>query len=290
MIYQHARSMDTYTLERQMEFVSCCSCTDDCLIAENCDCQKLTLETHQRLDEQIRQDAADGYVLKRLESKLFTGIYECNSLCSCRQGCVNRVVQKDIIVPLQLFKTENKGWGVRTLVDLPAGQFVSTYAGKMYTDVKADEYVRSGKGNDMYFADVDLYDSVENMKRGINLEYDDEGIDVYGEKKIKKGKKKRGRKKKKTAEEDEAATTVLRRVFDEESLFVVDAQDRGNIGRFFNHSCDPNMEVQMVFHETHDSATSSYCFFHLRGCSSRNGALLELRLRGGISQRKSHKL
>lgn len=75
---------------------------DDCLDSENCDCQKLTAETHQRLDEQIRQDALDGYVLRRLESKLFTGIYECNSLCSCRQNCVNRVAQKDMTVPLQV--------------------------------------------------------------------------------------------------------------------------------------------------------------------------------------------
>jgi hypothetical protein len=97
----------------------------------------------------------------------------------------------------------------------------------MYTDIKADEYVRSGKGSDMYFADVDLYDSVENMKRGINLEFEDEGVDVGGEKR-RKGKKKRGRKKKKKPEEeDDPATSILRRVFDDESLFVVDAQDRG---------------------------------------------------------------
>jgi hypothetical protein len=77
----------------------------------------------------------------------------------------------------------------------------------MYTDVKADEYVRSGKGNDMYFADVDLYDSVENMKCGINLPLDDEGIDVGGEKKTKKSKKRRSKKwshkKKATTNKDE---------------------------------------------------------------------------------------
>jgi hypothetical protein len=94
--------MDTCLLERQMEFVSCCSCLDDCLDAEKCECQQLTAETHQRLDEEIRQDAADGYILRRLESKLFTGIYECNSLCGCRKNCVNRVVQNDMLVPLQV--------------------------------------------------------------------------------------------------------------------------------------------------------------------------------------------
>lgn len=136
----------------------------------------------------------------------------------------------------------------------------------MYTDIKADEYVRSGKGNDMYFADVDLYDSVENMKRGINLPIDDEGIDV-GERKTKRKYKKKKNKwshKKQHAnqnQDEEESMSLLKRVFDEESLFVVDAQDRGNIGRFFNHSCDPNLEVQMVFYETHDLRLPLIAFF-----------------------------
>lgn len=136
----------------------------------------------------------------------------------------------------------------------------------MYTDIKADEYVRSGEGNDTYFADVDLFDSVENLKRGINLQIDDEGIDV-GEKKTRKYRKKRNKKwshKKQHAnneDEDDPANSILRKVFGDESLFVVDAQDRGNIGRFFNHSCDPNLEVQMVFHETHDIRLPLIAFF-----------------------------
>jgi hypothetical protein len=126
----------------------------------------------------------------------------------------------------------------------------------MYTDIKADEYVRSGKGNDMYFADVDLYDSVENMKHGINIQMEDEYEGT------KRRKKKKGKKQKKQLEEEmNANNSLLRRVFDDESLFVVDAQDRGNIGRFFNHSCDPNMEVQMVFHETHDIRLPLIAFF-----------------------------
>jgi SET domain-containing protein len=64
-------------------------------------------------------------------------------------------------------------------------------------------------------------------------------------------------------EEDEyaAQNSILRHVFQDESLFVVDAQDRGNIGRFFNHSCDPNMEVQMIFHDTHDLRLPLIAFF-----------------------------
>lgn len=42
---------------------------------------------------------------------------------------------------------------------------------------------------------------------------------------------------------------------------MVDAQERGNLGRFFNHSCDPNMEVQMVFVDTHDIRLPVIAFF-----------------------------
>lgn len=32
----------------------------------------------------------------------------------------------------------------------------------------------------------------------------------------------------------------------------MDALNGGNIGRYFNHSCDPNIFVQNVFVDTHD--------------------------------------
>uniref|UniRef100_A0A1I7SU76 Histone-lysine N-methyltransferase n=1 Tax=Bursaphelenchus xylophilus TaxID=6326 RepID=A0A1I7SU76_BURXY len=264
MLYQSSRCMDEPLLETQMEFTSCCSCTDDCLNSDTCECQLLTKETHQRLDERIRSEIPDGYKFRRLERKLFSGVYECNMGCSCSTNCLNRVVQRDICVPMQLFKTAKKGWGVRTLVDIPQGQFVCTYSGQMFTDVKADEHVRKGQGSDMYFADVDLFDSVEGMKMNLNIPYpDDEGIEVEEKKNRKKKRKrnkwthqKRGRSPVITDEK-----TLLHHLFGESRLFVVDAQERGNLGRFFNHSCDPNMEVQMVFSDTHDIRLPMIAFF-----------------------------
>lgn len=38
-------------------------------------------------------------------------IYECNALCNCGPGCKSRVVQKGRKVPLEIFKTETRGWG-----------------------------------------------------------------------------------------------------------------------------------------------------------------------------------
>lgn len=38
-------------------------------------------------------------------------IYECNRCCNCRDNCKNKVVQHGRQVQLEIFKTENRGWG-----------------------------------------------------------------------------------------------------------------------------------------------------------------------------------
>lgn len=61
-------------------------------------------------------------------------IYECNKRCKCcSQMCTNRLVQHGLQVRLQLFKTQNKGWGIRCLDDVAKGSFVCIYAGEKTT-------------------------------------------------------------------------------------------------------------------------------------------------------------
>lgn len=58
-------------------------------------------------------------------------IYECNKRCKCcSQMCTNRLVQHGLQVRLQLFKTQNKGWGIRCLDDVAKGSFLCIYAGE----------------------------------------------------------------------------------------------------------------------------------------------------------------
>lgn len=38
-------------------------------------------------------------------------IYECNSNCNCLDNCKNKVVQHGRRIPLEIFKTETRGWG-----------------------------------------------------------------------------------------------------------------------------------------------------------------------------------
>ncbi|XP_016146613.1 histone-lysine N-methyltransferase SETDB1-A-like isoform X2 [Sinocyclocheilus grahami] len=53
-----------------------------------------------------------------------------------------------------------------------------------------------------------------------------------------------------------------RRLFNgEEACYIIDARQEGNLGRFINHSCSPNLFVQNVFVDTHDLRFPWVAFF-----------------------------
>ncbi|KAJ8024057.1 Histone-lysine N-methyltransferase SETDB1 [Holothuria leucospilota] len=55
-----------------------------------------------------------------------------------------------------------------------------------------------------------------------------------------------------------------RSYFGEEHCYIMDALEAGNLGRFFNHSCSPNLFVQNVFVDTHDLRFPWVAFFAAR--------------------------
>ncbi|XP_028820034.1 histone-lysine N-methyltransferase SETDB1-like isoform X1 [Denticeps clupeoides] len=66
----------------------------------------------------------------------------------------------------------------------------------------------------------------------------------------------------KAAPDPEGPTNVTRRLFDgQASCFVIDTRQQGNVARYFNHSCKPNMFVQNVFVDTHDLRFPWIAFF-----------------------------
>ena len=117
-----------------------------------------------------------------------TAIYECNSRCSCRKTCLNRVVQRPLqlhlqVTPfnylsiidlldrhffLQLFRTMKCGWGIRCLDDIPSGQFISVYVGELLTDNDANKYGK--KFGDEYLADLNFIELTEGLKDGYESE------------------------------------------------------------------------------------------------------------------------
>ncbi|KAL3682218.1 hypothetical protein R1sor_000240 [Riccia sorocarpa] len=55
-------------------------------------------------------------------------------------GCGNRIIQRGITRKLQKFFThEGKGWGLRTVEQLPAGAFMCEYIGEILTNMEQEE-------------------------------------------------------------------------------------------------------------------------------------------------------
>ena len=67
---------------------SCCDCTDNCRDRLKCSCWKKTFEA-TLLDSNHKLTKAIGYRGRRLLNKVFTGIFECNSICKCDCRCSN---------------------------------------------------------------------------------------------------------------------------------------------------------------------------------------------------------
>jgi len=65
------------------------------------------------------------------------GIFECNRDCGCTFKCTNRVLQLGIQIRLQVFKTPQKAWGLRTLDPVLSGTFVCEYVGEVINTIEA---------------------------------------------------------------------------------------------------------------------------------------------------------
>lgn len=85
-------------------------------------------------DIDYKKYAKEGYKFMRHREIIFTGIVECCKSCSCcADTCVNRIVgHNGIQHQLELFKTKNKGWGVRATCDIPEAMFICSYAVSVY--------------------------------------------------------------------------------------------------------------------------------------------------------------
>ncbi|KAJ4955821.1 hypothetical protein NE237_012604 [Protea cynaroides] len=60
-------------------------------------------------------------------------ILECGSFCRCPPSCQNRVTQKGLKHRLEVFRSRETGWGVRSLDLILAGSFICEFAGVVLT-------------------------------------------------------------------------------------------------------------------------------------------------------------
>ncbi|EMD00724.1 hypothetical protein BAUCODRAFT_100172 [Baudoinia panamericana UAMH 10762] len=91
-------------------------------------------------------------------------IYECNEYCACGPVCKSRVVQKGRRVPLVIFKTRNRGWGVYCDEELAKGEFIDTYIGEVITNEEADRReAKAGKAKASYLYNLDKFDGDDGI-------------------------------------------------------------------------------------------------------------------------------
>jgi [histone H3]-lysine9 N-trimethyltransferase SUV39H len=132
-------------------------------------------------------------------------IFECNQRCNCPATCKSRVVQKGRQIPLEIFKTKNRGWGLRSPVQIRKGQFVDTYRGEVITDEEATQREASVRTS-----------SGETISHGSRVSEASKVSYLFSLDKFKD------------------------QVPDGE-MYVIDGQYKGGPTRFINHSCDPNL-------------------------------------------------
>nr|XP_029497632.1 histone-lysine N-methyltransferase SETDB1-B-like [Oncorhynchus nerka] len=279
------------------EFLVGCDCTDGCRDKSKCSCHQLTLQaTACTPGAQINHTA--GYTQKRLEECLPTGIYECNKRCKCcSQMCTNRLVQHGLQVRLQLFKTQNKGWGIRCLDDVAKGSFVCIYAGTslggvveegterrysrrytwitVCTGIHIALHVGRGLHNKTIFSpssSLSLPPVSGAVKRQVAVK-STRGIALKNSHGLMVktggagmgpggGPGGHGGAQGKGGDGGDSGPKNTRQFFDgEESCYIIDAKLEGNLGRYLNHSCSANLFVQNVFVDTHDLRFPWVAFF-----------------------------
>ncbi|EPT05063.1 hypothetical protein FOMPIDRAFT_126389 [Fomitopsis schrenkii] len=86
-------------------------------------------------------------------------IFECNDFCGCSEDCPNRVVQHGRKYPIEIRKTQLKGWGVFAgHKKIPRNTYLGIYAGEYLMDAEAERRgILYNKFGRTYLFDVDFY-------------------------------------------------------------------------------------------------------------------------------------
>ncbi|EJP62838.1 SET domain protein [Beauveria bassiana ARSEF 2860] len=169
-------------------FRSGCSCADDgdcqftgCLcLADLEDDDDIDMNNGIKKAYAYHTHGAKAGSLRSRLQKSTMPLYECHKGCACSSECPNRVVERGRTVPLQIFRTQNRGWGVRSQVPIKQGQFVDRYLGEIITAEEADRRRANSavsQQKDVYLFALDKFtdkDSLDPRLNGPPLEVDGE--------------------------------------------------------------------------------------------------------------------
>lgn len=189
-----------------------CNCKGKCTNAEKCSCARLNGNDFPYVHH-------DGGRLVEPRDVVF----ECGPRCGCGPSCLNRTSQRGLKYQLEVYRTKDKGWAVRSRDLIPSGAPVCEYIGILR---KSDE-LDNVSGND-YIFDIDCWQTMNGIG-GRERRLRDVSIPSSNHAKERN---------------DHISETGPE--------FCIDAGLYGNVARFINHSCEPNLFVQCVLSSHHD--------------------------------------
>lgn len=156
-------------------------------------------------------------------------LYECSSDCHCSQDCRNRVAQKGVKLNFEVFWTGDRGWGLRSWDPIRAGTFVCEYAGEVIDETNMNTDVEE---HEYTFRTSCPGDKVLRWNLGAELL-------------------------------EEKSTDATAESFRQLPI-IMSAKDAGNVARFLNHSCSPNLLWQAVQYDHGDDSYPHIMFFAMK--------------------------
>ncbi|KAK9050889.1 hypothetical protein SSX86_027514 [Deinandra increscens subsp. villosa] len=187
-----------------------CDCKGYCKNPKTCSCARL--------------NGADFPYVRSNGGRLIEAkdvVFECGPNCGCGPSCINRISQQGIKYQLEVFRTRDRGWAVKTKDFIPSGAPVCEYIGELRRTNEVDNVAE----ND-YIFEIDCWQTMKGI----------------------------GGRERRLGDVSESLSSKLEKA-DEKSVeaeFCIDAGRIGNVARFINHSCDPNLFVQCVLSSHHD--------------------------------------
>ncbi|XP_020584833.1 histone-lysine N-methyltransferase, H3 lysine-9 specific SUVH1-like [Phalaenopsis equestris] len=193
-----------------------CPCLSVCLPGDaNCSCSQQ--------NDGILPYSSSGLLVSRKSM-----VYECNNLCSCTINCRNRVTQKGLKLHFEVFRTRDRGWGLRSWDAIRAGTFICEFAGEVVQKIEVDDY-----GEETHYNFRATYLDEKTKKWNHTPE-------LIGEPSINQNE-----------------------IFKPLPI-IIDAKNVGNIARFMNHSCSPNVFWQPVLYDHGEEGYPHIMFFAIK--------------------------
>ncbi|KAK1425932.1 hypothetical protein QVD17_21297 [Tagetes erecta] len=188
--------------------------------ADGCDCKGYC--TNPKTCSCARLNGVDLPYVRSNGGRLIEAkdvVFECGPNCGCGPGCINRISQRGIKYQLEVFRTRDRGWAVKTKDFIPSGAPVCEYVGELRRTNEVDNVAE----ND-YIFEIDCWQTMKGIG-GRERRLGDVSVSLVSSKLEKAGA---------------------------EPEFCIDAGRIGNVARFINHSCDPNLFVQCVLSSHRD--------------------------------------